>query len=226
MRFVHSLKAKVASKNIQQKNLVGLQNQAHRIAFQYCVLLCSISLPGLSLESLRLYKSLSKNISFPSKGNLGAYFLTWSERKWNPREGRILGHSANKHNAKKYRPKSFGSGYISDLDTALRNISDARVELYELFHTMYATLVVSHKYPIVGKQVVVTPFYVKCYHNNNRIQNFLTLTLGAFNSTTSSVTHPQFLSFICNKHDKKQPLTKFKTDFVESVQSHGEFLKN
>ena len=42
-------------------------------------------------------------------------------------------------------------GSISDLDTALRIISNATVELYELFHAMYATLMVSHKYPIVGK---------------------------------------------------------------------------
>ena len=62
---------------------------------------------------------------------------------------------------KKYLQKSFGPGYISDLDTALRNISDATVELYELFHAMYATLMVSHKNPIVGKQVVVTPFLCK-----------------------------------------------------------------
>lgn len=52
---------------------------------------------------------------------------------------------------KKYLQKSFGPGYISDLDTALRIISDATVELYELFHAMYATLMVSHKNPIVGK---------------------------------------------------------------------------
>ena len=58
----------------------------------------------------------------------------------------------------KISPENLGPGYISDLDTALRNISDARVELYELFHTIYATLMVSHKYPIVGKEVVVTLF--------------------------------------------------------------------
>ena len=74
---------KVASKNIQQKNLVGLQNQAHRIAFQYCGApvfnLFARTKSRIFAALCVIIKSLSKNISFPSKGSLGPYFLTRSE---------------------------------------------------------------------------------------------------------------------------------------------------